>query len=120
VQRVDGVMVGRAAYHDPYLLAELDATLFSHQSIVTRHDVVDRMRHYAAREIEHGTPLRAVTRHMLGLYHGRPNARKWRQMLSDATLLADNSADLILRARQHVERETLAAEERSLTYLADG
>lgn len=102
LDQVDGVMLGRAAYHDPYVLATLDG-LLSHQQPPTRHEIVERMWRYATGEVRKGTPLRAITRHMLGLYHGQPYARKWRQLLSDAARLAANDADLILQAQALVE-----------------
>src|SRR5207248_6011 len=76
---VDGVMLGRAAYHDPWLLADAGKT---------RAEVVLKMKNYL--ESHREFPVRAVTRHILGLYHGMPRARVWRRRLSDATLLAKN------------------------------
>jgi len=102
LERVDGVMLGRAAYHDPYLLSSLDRAIYGSKHILTRQDVVEHMWHYARREVAQGTPLRAITRHILGLYHGQPRARKWRQMLSDSRLLAHNDPDLILEAERLV------------------
>jgi tRNA-dihydrouridine synthase A len=96
---VDGVMLGRAAYHDPYVLAEADRRLFDADAAVrSREHVVRAMYDYARQEIKYGTPLRSIARHMLGLYHGQPRARLWRQMLSDATRLARNDAALLLEA----------------------
>jgi tRNA-dihydrouridine synthase A len=96
---VDGVMLGRAAYHDPYVLAEADRRLFdTHAALRSREHVVRAMYEYARQEIAQGTPLRSIARHMLGLYHGQPRARLWRQMLSDATRLASNDASLLLEA----------------------
>lgn len=95
--QVDGVMLGRVAYHDPYVLALAHAHLFG--SIApTREAVFERMHRYALTEAAHGTPLRAIARHMLGLYHGQPNARAWRRTLSDARLLASNDPALLLDA----------------------
>jgi tRNA-dihydrouridine synthase A len=96
--RVDGVMLGRAAYHDPYVLAELDHRLFGGGPAPSRAEVVRRMHRYAVREAAAGTPLRAIARHMLGLYHGRPGGRRWRQLLSDAGRLAANDPELLLDA----------------------
>jgi len=73
---VDGVMLGRAAYHDSYVLAKLDARLFG-GAAPTRAEVVQRMYRYAVAEVGRGTPLRAIARHMLGLAQGRPGARAW-------------------------------------------
>jgi tRNA-dihydrouridine synthase A len=106
--RVDGVMLGRAAYHDSYCLAAIDARLFG-GSPPTRAEVVARMHAYAAARVAAGTPLRAIARHMLGLYQGRPGARVWRRMLSDAAALARNDPDLFLDAAAQVDRPVAAA-----------
>jgi tRNA-dihydrouridine synthase A len=95
---VDGVMLGRAAYHDPYVLADLDHRLFGGGPAPSRAEIVRRMHRYAVQQVAHGTPLRAIARHMLGLYHGRPGGRRWRQLLSDATRLAANDPELLLDA----------------------
>jgi tRNA-dihydrouridine synthase A len=105
--RVDGVMLGRAAYHDPWCLAEVDAQLWS-TSLLSRAAVARRMTQYAQAQASDGTPLRAVARHMLGLFHGQPRARVWRQMLSDAAALAANDASLILRALDAVQPAPVA------------
>lgn len=104
---VDGVMLGRAAYNDPYLLAQADPRAFGDSSPApTRAQVVQAMYGYAREEVARGTPLRAIARHMLGLYHGQPCARAWRRMLSDAALLAQNRPELLLEALEVTERRT--------------
>jgi tRNA-dihydrouridine synthase A len=90
LQYVDGVMVGRAAYSNPWFLADEGKT---------RAQVVHAMVDYARRQ----ESLRQVTRHMLGLYHATPRAKLWRRMLSDPVELKQNDAGLILRALQAVE-----------------
>ena len=80
---VDGVMLGRAAYHTPALLGEVDRRLFG----VAGEDVdsfraVELYRPYVERELAAGTHLAAITRHMLGLFHGLPGARAWRRILT--------------------------------------
>src|SRR5437588_8228203 len=82
--KVDGVMLGRAAYHDPWLLADPGKT---------RSDVVSAMVGYCRHHQE--VPLRSIARHMLGLYHGAPRARLWRRMLSGANRLKENRAALL-------------------------
>jgi tRNA-dihydrouridine synthase A len=77
----DGVMIGREAYHRPQLLAELQARLYP-DAPAPLSRVVEAMREYAERETRLGTPLPAITRHMLGLLAGRPGARELRQVLS--------------------------------------
>jgi len=90
LERVDGVMLGRAAYHDSWILADPGRA---------RAEVVQAMAEYAR-----GLPaLRLVARHMLGLYHGHPRARLWRRMLSDPARLARNDPRLLLEALDAVE-----------------
>ena len=105
--RVDGVMLGRAAYHDPWCLAQMNEQLWS-ASPPSRAAVARLMTQYARAQVRDGTPVRAVARHMLGLFHGQPRARLWRQMLSDATALADNDAGLILRALDATQPAAMA------------
>jgi len=102
--RVDGVMLGRAAYHQPWLLAEADARIYGDGELPqSRAEVAAAMQTYAARQIAAGTALRHVTRHMLGLYHHAPRARLWRRMLSDPARLGNNDAQLIGEAIDAVE-----------------
>jgi tRNA-dihydrouridine synthase A len=80
----DGVMLGREAYHNPYLLPALHRALFDDGFETPRVEtVVSAMRSYAERQVAAGTPLRAITRHMLGLFSGRAGARAWRRGLSE-------------------------------------
>ncbi|UOP04511.1 tRNA dihydrouridine(20/20a) synthase DusA [Conchiformibius kuhniae] len=98
---VDGAMVGREAYHNPMLMAEWDARFYGGTAPAPNHaQVVEKMYDYAKRELAENrhTTLRHIVRHSLGLMHGLTNARVWRRMLSDAELLQDNRAELILRA----------------------
>jgi tRNA-dihydrouridine synthase A len=94
--RVDGVMLGRAAYHNPWLLADAGKT---------RADVVKGMAGYAKTVAS----LRHVTRHMLGLYRGHPRARLWRRLLSDSALLKQNNPGLLLDALDAVESRVMIA-----------
>ncbi len=88
LQLVDGVMLGREAYHNPWWLAEWDAAFFGEAaSLQTRDDVEEKMVAYMEREFAaQGTPWYPIARHMLGLRHGMPGARKWRQVWSDHRL----------------------------------
>ena len=83
LQRADGVMIGRQAYHQPYFLAELEAHLDSHWSAPTRTEVVEWMLPYIERETGKGVPLNSISRHMLGLFSGQPGARAWRRYISE-------------------------------------
>jgi tRNA-dihydrouridine synthase A len=87
LDHVDGAMVGRAAYHTPGILAAVDAAFYGCKAEAFDFAaLIDTMADYAARHIEKGGRLGHVTRHMVGLFHGLPGARRYRQILSsDAT-----------------------------------
>jgi tRNA-dihydrouridine synthase A len=85
---LDGVMVGREAYHHPWWLASWDERfLGAGPNGLTREDVEERMVAYMEREAaQRGTPWHSIARHMMGLYNGLPGARRWRQVWSDHRL----------------------------------
>jgi tRNA-dihydrouridine synthase A len=106
---VDGAMLGRVAYHDPWMLAEADVRVFGAPRITrSRAEVVRALVSYADVELRRGVPLRAITRHVLGLYQGMPGARAWRRMLSDAAKLKSAGPELLLAAMSAVERDAVA------------
>ncbi len=82
---VDGVMIGRQAYHEPYFLTELEQALFPHKEWQppSRYEVVKLMFPYIERQLSAGAELKHITRHLLGLYAGQPGARTWRRYLSE-------------------------------------
>jgi tRNA-dihydrouridine synthase A len=93
---VDGVMLGREAYHNPYLLPALHRAVYDDgHATPPMEQVVARMRGYAERQVALGVPLRAVTRHMLGLFNGRAGARAWRHAISEGVGRGNASAAVI-------------------------
>lgn len=80
--QVDGVMLGRAAYHDPYVLARVEAALYD-VPLPSRESVLEHMRPYVEAELARGTALKHICRHILGLYQGEPGARGFRRILSE-------------------------------------
>ncbi len=104
LEQVDGVMLGRAAYHEPWLLAGVDRRLFGQPAPVEdRFALIDPLVDYATRHVRAGGRLRELTRHLLGLFNGLPGARRWRQTLSDARRLADEDPRLIAQAAALVQ-----------------
>jgi tRNA-dihydrouridine synthase A len=101
---LDGVMLGRAAYHDPYLLAEVDSILHGNGAVPTRAEVVTRMSAYLGRECRTGVAPRQVVRHMHGLFQGLRGARHWRRMLSDAVQLEAAGPQILEVALREVEQ----------------
>jgi len=83
LERFDGVMIGRRAYHDPCFLAELEERFGSGRAPPDRREVVERMLPYVEQELAAGERLNRITRHMLGLFANQPGARAWRRFLSE-------------------------------------
>ena len=101
----DGVMLGRAAYHDPWLLTGLMRPVFGRAPTVTdRVDAIEAYLPYVAREIDRGTPLHSMTRHLLGMFQGQAGARAWRRYLSEHAHRADAGVDVVERALLAVTR----------------
>ena len=107
---MDGVMLGRAAYHTPMLLAEVDQRFFgSTDEVITLEAVMRAMADYAEREQSaEGTRINSITRHMLGLANGLPGARHFRQILSVDACKPGAGPEVILRALEAVNRPRLA------------
>ncbi|MBV8495993.1 MAG: tRNA dihydrouridine(20/20a) synthase DusA [Gammaproteobacteria bacterium] len=99
LQWCDGVMLGREAYHRPFVLAELERALHpSPDPPPSRAALLERMQRYAERELARGGRLAPIVRHMLGLYAGEPGAREYRRTLSEGARTAGAGAELLRRA----------------------
>ena len=98
LRHVDGVMIGRQAYHHPYFLAELEHHMNSQVPLPNRRDVVEQMLPYIERELEQGERLGRITRHMIGLFAGMPGARAWRRYISEHAFREGASAEVLLEA----------------------
>lgn len=110
LQHVDGIMMGRAAYQNPYVLAGVDARFFASQvPPPTRAHVMKAMIPYAHRHIERGGRLNNIARHILGLYHGQARARAFRRHLSEAATNENANGDVLRRALEIVG-ETAASD----------
>ena len=99
----DGVMLGRAAYHEPGLLGEVDAELFGMDGRVAEADAVRAYLPYIGARVCEGVRLHAITRHMLGLFSGQPGARQWRRLLSEQAREPGAGPELVAAALSQVE-----------------
>jgi tRNA-dihydrouridine synthase A len=114
LQHVDGVMLGRAAYHDPYILAEVDRRFFgASEPPVSRRAALERLIPAIERQIASGGRLNNITRHVLGIYHGRPRGRLFRRILSEEGQRPGAGADVLLKAIAAVEGEAALASARA-------
>jgi len=103
---VDGVALGRAAYQNPYLLADVDRCLFGAAAAPpTRREVLEALVPYTERHLRNGGRLNNVTRHILGLYHGRPRARAFRRYLSDGAVKEGAAIHVLREAIRIAEGE---------------
>jgi tRNA-dihydrouridine synthase A len=111
LRHVDGVMVGRAAYHEPWLLAEADSRIFGAEAdpCASRAEAVEAFLPYAARELAAGQPLLRLTRHLLGLFHGEPRARRWRRALTAGAQRPGAGVAVLLEALAQVAGASAAA-----------
>jgi len=105
--RVDGVMLGRAAYHDPWVLAQTEHALFA-TWLPERGAILDGLRGYIERELGRGVHLNHIGRHILGLYAGQPGARAFRRHLSENMHRAGAVFEVIEQASAHLQREAAA------------
>jgi tRNA-dihydrouridine synthase A len=105
-----GVMMGRAAYHDPYLLAQVDGRLYGETAAPpSRRQVIERLLPYVEAHLAAGRRLHAITRHVLGLYHGEPGGRAFRRALSGGPAIKHNHPATLIEAMEAAERLRLRA-----------
>ena len=104
----DGVMLGRAAYHQPYLLAGIEHALYG-TALPTREEVLQRLRPYVEAQLRAGVQLRHIARHLLGLYHEQPGGRRFRRVLSEGAHRADAGWPLVQRAMEETRPRRAAA-----------
>jgi tRNA-dihydrouridine synthase A len=95
LQWADGCMIGREAYSNPWLLAGFDEVIGKPTTQKTRLDVIDELRAYAEQELSRGESIRSITKSWLGLFHGQPGGRLYRQVLSDSTRLKANNWQVV-------------------------
>lgn len=116
LEYADGVMIGREAYHNPYMLAELEKQLWNNDATLPKRDeVVSKYIEYAKQPLAEGRRLHSLSRHILGLYQAQPGARTWRRTLSELGCQADAGTEVIEEAlaRVKIEREKVENSDRS-------
>lgn len=103
LRHVDGVMIGREAYHNPYLLVDADRRYYNDDHPQpSRAEIIEALMPFVEQEVKDGVPLKIITRHILGLFQGMRGARYWRRQLSDHVLLKPNKPQLIMQTLQQM------------------
>ena len=87
--KTDGVMIGRSAYHSPYLLADIEKEIFNNQNILSRQEVIEQLVPYVKEEIKKGTRMNQIMRHTIGLFHGQTGSSFWKRYLSENMCVRD-------------------------------
>ena len=80
--KVDGVMIGRAIYHSPYFLAEIEKKIFNNNNVPTRSEIMEKLIPYIQEQVKSGVQLNHIMRHTIGLFHGQKGSKTWKQYLS--------------------------------------
>ena len=107
MRNLDGVMLGRAAYHAPWLLADVDRLFFDARNpVADRIEAVNCMLPYIQQQLHQGIGLSKMTRHMLGLFHGQPGGRHWRQIISEQGHVPGAGIEVLRRALDAVETQS--------------
>jgi len=89
LSQIDGVMIGRAAYHTPYLLADIEKEIFNNHNVLSREEVIENLIPYIKIELKKGTRLNQIMRHTLGLFHGQSGSSYWKRYLSENMCVRD-------------------------------
>ena len=89
LERVDGVMIGRAIYHSPYFLADIEKKIFKNESVPSRSEVMEKLIPYIQEETKKGIQLNHIMRHTVGLFHGQNGSKQWKQYLSKNMCIRD-------------------------------
>ena len=103
LKKVDGVMIGRAAYHSPYFLAEIENKIFNNFNTPSRAEVMERMMPYIYEETKQGTRLNHIMRHTIGLFHGQKGSSDWKRYLTKNMCVRDADLQKINHIMDHIK-----------------
>ena len=112
LQRVDGVMIGRAIYHSPYFLADIEKEIFGNENVPTRSEVMQNLIPYIQDETSKGTQLNHIMRHTVGLFHGQNGSKVWKQYLSKNMCIRDADLQKVNHIMDQVKKTSPVSLER--------
>ena len=103
LEKVDGAMIGRAAYHSPYFLAEIEKEIFNNHNILSRTKVIERMFPYIKEEASKGTRVNQIMRHTIGLFHGQKGSADWKRYLSKNMCIREADLQKVNHIMDHIK-----------------
>ena len=103
LEKVDGVMIGRTAYHSPYFLAEIEKEIFNNHNIPSRTEVIERMFPYIKEEASKGTRVNQIMRHTIGLFHGQKGSADWKRYLSKNMCIREADLQKVNHIMDHIK-----------------
>ena len=106
LKKVDGVMIGRAAYHSPYFLTEIEKEIFNNNNIPTRAEVMEKLIPYINEETKKGTRLNQIMRHTIGLFHGQRGSTYWKRYLSENMCIREADLQKVNHIMDHIKNNT--------------
>ena len=107
LKKVDGVMIGRAAYHSPYFLAEVEKEIFNNDNILTRTEIMEQMIPYIKEEIKKGTRLNQIMRHTIGLFHSQKGSGYWKRYLSENMCIREADLQKVNHIMDHIKKDNI-------------
>ncbi len=112
LEKTDGVMIGRAIYHSPYMLAEIEKEIFKNFDVPSRNEVMEKLIPYVREQTSRGVQLNHIMRHTVGLFHGQSGSRAWKQYLSKNLCIRDADLQKVNHIMDHVKKNDTVSLER--------
>ena len=107
--KVDGVMIGRAIYHSPYFLADIEKDIFNNDDVPTRSEVMEQLIPYIQSETKKGVQLNHIMRHTVGLFHGQTGSRQWKQYLPKNMCIRDADIQKVDHIMDQIKNNNLSS-----------
>ena len=109
LKKVDGVMIGRAAYHSPYFLSHIEKEIFKNENVLSRFEVMELMIPYIKEETKNGTRLNQIMRHTIGLFHGQKGSSYWKRYLSENMCIREADLQKVNHIMDHIKNNSNTA-----------
>ena len=106
LKKVDGVMIGRAAYHSPYFLADVERKIFNNDNVLNRTEVMEQMLPYIEQETRKGIRLNQIMRHTIGLFHGQKGSKYWKRYLSENMCIREADLQKVNHIMDHIKNNS--------------